>query len=182
MEISIKRPLFIGCHPDDNIIGCGGILSRLSQSSDEFHCYTFSCNNESRKTEWEKGMKGHVAYSGGEWHDDRKIIDDRCIIVNVKGKGLVIVSGCSHAGIVNMIQHSIVLTSEKRVEAVIGGLHLSNASDSDIESTTNSIKEINPRMMVPTHCTGWKAQTHMQTILKQLSGVKTPVFLICSIY
>ena len=56
MEISIKRPLFIGCHPDDNIIGCGGILSRLSKSGDEFHCYTFSCNNDSRRKEWETAM------------------------------------------------------------------------------------------------------------------------------
>jgi len=56
MEINIKRPVFIGAHPDDNIIGCGGILSRLSQSSDEFHCYTFSCNNDSRRIEWETAM------------------------------------------------------------------------------------------------------------------------------
>ena len=57
MEISIKRPVFLGAHPDDNIIGCGGILSRLSQSGNEFHCYTFSCNNDSRRSEWEKAMK-----------------------------------------------------------------------------------------------------------------------------
>ena len=56
MEISIKRPLFLGAHPDDNIIGCGGILSRLSQSGDEFHCYTFSCNTDSRRREWKKAM------------------------------------------------------------------------------------------------------------------------------
>jgi len=56
MEISIKRPLFLGVHPDDNIIGCGGILSRLSKSGDEFHCYTFSCNNDLRRIEWEKAM------------------------------------------------------------------------------------------------------------------------------
>lgn len=56
MEINIKRPLFLGAHPDDNIIGCGGILSRLSQSCKEFHCYTFSCNNDSRRIEWETAM------------------------------------------------------------------------------------------------------------------------------
>jgi len=56
MEINIKRPVFIGAHPDDNLIGCGGILSRLSQSGDEFHCYTFSCNNESRRIDWENAM------------------------------------------------------------------------------------------------------------------------------
>lgn len=56
MEISIKRPLFLGAHPDDNIIGCGGILSRLSQCKDEFHCYTLSCNNDTRKKEWETAM------------------------------------------------------------------------------------------------------------------------------
>lgn len=56
MEICIERPLFLGAHPDDNLIGCGGILSRLSQTGKEFHCYTLSYNNEARRKEWHTAM------------------------------------------------------------------------------------------------------------------------------
>lgn len=66
MEISIKRPLFLGTHPDDNCIGAGGIMSRLRDS--EFHCYTFSCNNELREYEWNMAMNYLGPTSSGLLH------------------------------------------------------------------------------------------------------------------
>ena len=120
-----------------------------------------------RITQWETGFKGHIASVDGVWQDDHEIIDDQCLIVNVKGKGLVILSGCSHAGIVNITNYSLELTSENKIEAVIGGLHLIGAKDSKIENTVASMKKIKPSMIVPTHCTGWKAQRHMENVLKQ---------------
>ena len=58
-------------------------------------------------------------------------------------------------------------TGENKIEAVIGGIHLIGAKDSKIESTVASMKKIKPSMIVPTHCTGWKAQRHMENVLKQ---------------
>jgi len=54
MKLSFDRPVFLGAHPDDNCIGAGGIMSRLRGS--EFHCYTFSCNNQLREFEWVTAM------------------------------------------------------------------------------------------------------------------------------
>ncbi|MHA1480656.1 MAG: MBL fold metallo-hydrolase [Candidatus Thorarchaeota archaeon] len=120
-----------------------------------------------RTTQWETGFKGHIALVDGAWQDDHEIIDDQCLIVNVKGKGVVIISGCSHAGIVNMTNYRLELTGENKVEAVIGGFHLGGAKESVLEKTVESMKKINPSMIVPTHCTGWKAQRHMENVLKQ---------------
>lgn len=120
-----------------------------------------------RNTQWETGFKGHIALVDDAWQDDHEIIDDQCLIVRVKGKGLVIFSGCSHAGIVNMTNYSLELTGEKKVEAVIGGLHLVGAKEPKIKSTVESMRKLNPTMIVPTHCTGWKAQRHMENVLKQ---------------
>jgi len=52
-----ERPVFLGAHADDNIIGCGGLLSRLKRLHKEFYCYTFSHNNTARKREWISAMK-----------------------------------------------------------------------------------------------------------------------------
>lgn len=82
MEINIKRPVFLGAHPDDNCIGAGGIMSRLMGS--EFHCYTFSRDNQERASEWEKAMnylnptsRGLFSIKGDSFPDNRYEIRDR---------------------------------------------------------------------------------------------------------
>ena len=77
-----------------------------------------------RVTEFEKGFPIHFVRSAGGWEPDPMIWDDQSVIVNVKDKGLVIVSGCSHAGAVNVLRNAQRLTGEKRVAGLIGGFHL----------------------------------------------------------
>ena len=120
------------------ILEAGGrIISERSASTilDD----TFLISGEiPRETDWEKGMKGALAFSQNGWQDDHEIIDDRCLVVNVRNKGLVVLSGCSHAGIVNMVKHCIRLTSESKIAAIIGGFHLGNSSEDVIDATTES--------------------------------------------
>jgi 7,8-dihydropterin-6-yl-methyl-4-(beta-D-ribofuranosyl)aminobenzene 5'-phosphate synthase len=75
----------------------------------------------------------------------------------VKGKGLVVLSGCAHAGIVNTIRHCQKLTGVDRLHAVIGGFHLIDSSWDAIELTIAEIKAMSPDWIVPTHCTGFEA-------------------------
>ena len=56
MNLEFERPVFLGAHPDDNCIGCGGLLSRLKEEERDFFCYTFTCLNEKRETEWYDAM------------------------------------------------------------------------------------------------------------------------------
>ena len=74
-----------------------------------------------RKTSFEKGFSKHRVFSEGRWRPDPWIRDDRAIIINVKRKGLVIVSGCAHAGIVNTTLYAQHITGVKRLHAIMGG-------------------------------------------------------------
>jgi len=83
-----------------------------------------------RSTEFETGFPIHYARSDAGWEPDPMIWDDQNVIVNVSGKGLVIVSGCSHAGAVNVMRNAQRLTGVQRVAGFIGGFHLTGGSSS----------------------------------------------------
>lgn len=75
-----------------------------------------------------------------------------------KDKGLVVLTGCGHAGAINTIRQAQELTGVQKVHAVIGGFHLSGALfEPIIAPTVTALKELNPALIVPAHCTGWKA-------------------------
>ncbi len=87
-------------------------------------------------------------------------MDDQCAILNVRDKGLVIVTGCGHAGIVNTIRNAQALTGVQQVYAVVGGFHLSGRLfERIIPDTVAALQQIGPRYLMPGHCTGWVA-TH----------------------
>ena len=114
----------------------------------------------SRTTEFEKGFPIHYANRHDHWEPDPLIMDDQCAIINVKEKGLVIITGCGHSGIINTIRNAKQITGIDKVYAVIGGFHLSGAAfEHIIPVTIAALKEINPRYVMPGHCTGWRA-TH----------------------
>jgi 7,8-dihydropterin-6-yl-methyl-4-(beta-D-ribofuranosyl)aminobenzene 5'-phosphate synthase len=80
--------------------------------------------------------------------------------VNLKGKGLVVLSGCSHSGAINVLRQVQRLTGEDRVHTFVGGMHLSGRIfEPIIPRTLDELAAIAPRWLVPGHCTGWKA-TH----------------------
>jgi 7,8-dihydropterin-6-yl-methyl-4-(beta-D-ribofuranosyl)aminobenzene 5'-phosphate synthase len=111
-----------------------------------------------RVTEFEKGFPIHFARSAGGWQPDPMIWDDQSVIVNVKDKGLVIVSGCSHAGAVNVLRNAQRLTGERRVAGLIGGFHLTGGIfEPIIQPTVEAISAANVARVLPAHCTGWKA-------------------------
>jgi 7,8-dihydropterin-6-yl-methyl-4-(beta-D-ribofuranosyl)aminobenzene 5'-phosphate synthase len=114
-----------------------------------------------RTTDFEKGMTPHMARTAdGGWEPDPLIWDDQNVVVNVRDRGLVVVSGCSHAGAVNVLRHARGLTGESRVAAFVGGFHLSGGLfEPIIPPTVAALREMGVGMMVPSHCTGWRA-TH----------------------
>lgn len=110
-----------------------------------------------RVTDFEKGMPGTEAQINGEWVKD-PLPDDRGAAVQVKNKGLVVIGGCSHAGVINTVKHAQKVTGVPKVHAVLGGFHLTGpVMEPVIDPTIRAMKEIGPDYIVPTHCTGWKA-------------------------
>jgi 7,8-dihydropterin-6-yl-methyl-4-(beta-D-ribofuranosyl)aminobenzene 5'-phosphate synthase len=111
-----------------------------------------------RLTAFERGFPIHYAHIEAEWEPDPMIWDDQNLIVNVRDKGLVIVSGCSHAGAVNVLRNAQRLTGEKRVAGLIGGLHLTGGIfEPIIKPTVDALAKADIERLLPAHCTGWKA-------------------------
>jgi 7,8-dihydropterin-6-yl-methyl-4-(beta-D-ribofuranosyl)aminobenzene 5'-phosphate synthase len=130
-----------------------------------------------RRTEFEKGMlKARYEEGGAEKFDPLE--DDSAVVAHVKGKGLVVVSGCSHSGIVNTVTYARQVTGVDAVFAVMGGFHLTGADfEPIIGRTTEALKALRPRYIVPTHCTGRKASMHIERampdqFLLNMSGTK----------
>jgi 7,8-dihydropterin-6-yl-methyl-4-(beta-D-ribofuranosyl)aminobenzene 5'-phosphate synthase len=85
-------------------------------------------------------------------------MDDQALIANVRDKGLVVLTGCGHAGVINILQHAQRLTGEQRIAAVIGGFHLGGPLfEPRIAPTISALKALAPAMVVPGHCSGFKA-------------------------
>ena len=111
-----------------------------------------------RTTAFEQGFPIHHAQTKAGWEPDPMIWDDQNLIVNVEGKGLVVVSGCSHAGAVNVLRNAQRLTGEKRIAGFIGGLHLTGGLfEPIIEPTVDAFAAAGIHRLLPAHCTGWKA-------------------------
>lgn len=111
-----------------------------------------------RATEFEIGFRGHESLRDGAWRPDPLILDDQALVLSLGERGLVIVSGCGHAGIVNTVRYARRLTGTEAVAAVIGGFHLSGPMfEPIIEPTVEALAEMSPSLLVPAHCTGWKA-------------------------
>jgi 7,8-dihydropterin-6-yl-methyl-4-(beta-D-ribofuranosyl)aminobenzene 5'-phosphate synthase len=113
-----------------------------------------------RTTSFEQGFPVHQALRDGEWQPDPFIYDDQALVTNVRGRGLVVITGCGHAGVINTILHARKLTGVERVYAVIGGFHLATSPlETVVWPTIEALVGLRPEVVVPTHCTGWRA-TH----------------------
>ncbi len=107
-----------------------------------------------RRTAFEKGMPNAFRREKGEKIQD-PLEDDSAVVMNLAGKGLVVVSGCAHAGIVNTVLHAREVTGVDRIHVIMGGFHLSGPIMAGaLDSTAAAIRDLAPDHVVPTHCTG----------------------------
>ena len=110
-----------------------------------------------RRSFEQAGTPPSRAYREGDQFRRDLLDDDQAIAINVRGKGLVVLSGCAHSGIVNTVHHAMEISGVDGVHAILGGFHLAPAKDHEIERTIDEIVELQPAMVVPSHCTGFKA-------------------------
>jgi len=122
-----------------------------------------------RTTDFELGMPpAHQAWTGSTWQHDPWIEDDQALVVNVRGRGLVVLTGCGHAGAINIVRHAQRLTGVPTLLALVGGLHLGGpAFEPVVPPTVDALVELDPALVVPGHCTGWRAQREIGTALPQ---------------
>jgi len=108
-----------------------------------------------RTTAFEK-VRGFWTIQNGRLIED-KMLDDLSLIIDVENKGLIVVAGCAHSGIINIIKHAQNITGNSKVYAVLGGFHLIDADAKKIQATVDELERVNPKFVGPCHCTGKKA-------------------------
>jgi 7,8-dihydropterin-6-yl-methyl-4-(beta-D-ribofuranosyl)aminobenzene 5'-phosphate synthase len=119
--------------------------------------YILALGEIPRVNDFEKGMPSAYYEKGGKILKDH-IMDDKGIVLDIKDKGLVVITGCGHAGIINTLRHAQRVTGVERIYSVIGGFHLiGNIGEAIIKRTIEEMKKIDPEVIVPCHCTGLKA-------------------------
>lgn len=121
-----------------------------------------------RVSEFEKGFPLQVAQTHDGWEPDTWIWDDQAVVCNLRDKGLVVLSSCSHAGVINVLKHAQRLTGVDKIHAFVGGLHLTGGLfEPIIPLTIAGLQTIGPTYVVPGHCTGWKAMHEVARSLPQ---------------
>jgi 7,8-dihydropterin-6-yl-methyl-4-(beta-D-ribofuranosyl)aminobenzene 5'-phosphate synthase len=115
-----------------------------------------------RTTGYEPGFPPQQAWMADGWQPDPLVLDDQAMIVNVAGRGLVVITGCGHAGVVNIARYARRLTGGPPLYALLGGFHLSGpAFEPLIPRVLDDLAAMGPGVLVPAHCTGWRAQHAM---------------------
>jgi 7,8-dihydropterin-6-yl-methyl-4-(beta-D-ribofuranosyl)aminobenzene 5'-phosphate synthase len=110
-----------------------------------------------RKSFEQAGMPSSLAYREGHEFIRDSLDDDQAIVIHVRDKGLVVLTGCAHSGVVNTIRYAREISGVDRVFAILGGFHLGRAKENEIERTIDEIVSMMPEMVVPSHCTGFRA-------------------------
>jgi 7,8-dihydropterin-6-yl-methyl-4-(beta-D-ribofuranosyl)aminobenzene 5'-phosphate synthase len=111
-----------------------------------------------RTNDYEPGFPLQEVLHNGSWSDDPLVLDDQALVVHVRDKGLVVMTGCGHAGVVNTVSYAQRLTGVEQVHAIIGGFHLNGPLfEPLIPLVCAAFEKFAPNVIVPTHCTGWRA-------------------------
>ncbi|KAJ6133513.1 hypothetical protein N7471_008728 [Penicillium samsonianum] len=158
----------------EEIGSAGAVVDKRSEPHTVLDDFFLISGEIPRVTPYETGLKNAVQYDPDEndWFSDEIIVDERSLICNLKGKGLVVFTGCSHAGVVNTTKHAVELTGGSvPVHAVVGGFHLASSDADQIQITVADLKRLDPAVLMPGHCSGWRAKFAIE---KHMPGSLVP--------
>ena len=131
-----------------------------------------------RTNDYETGWPAHHAYRDDVLEPDPLVCDDQGLVINLKGKGLVVLSGCGHAGIINTVSHAQAITGVRQVHAVIGGFHLGPTYFHDrIQPVVDALVALEPAIISPAHCVGYLAtnaiyQSRPESFVQNMVGTR----------
>jgi len=112
-----------------------------------------------RVTSFESGLPGQYrkTLDGKGWELDELVRDERFLAVEVAGKGIIVFTACSHAGVVNVLKHAKTCFGDAKLYAVMGGLHLVGMNERIIPETVEAMRAFDLSVIAVGHCTGWRA-------------------------
>jgi 7,8-dihydropterin-6-yl-methyl-4-(beta-D-ribofuranosyl)aminobenzene 5'-phosphate synthase len=146
----------IGALKKENVEGLGLVKITEVKTPTPIVQGAYLAGRVEQVTDYEKIPPAFVKKRGDEYVPE-DFIGEQAIVFNAKGKGLVVLSGCAHRGIVNTVKHAQRITGTEKVHLVLGGFHLTGAKPELVQKTIADIKAIRPDYIVPTHCTGYEA-------------------------
>jgi len=162
MVLPGREPLEVPTTSRRALEGAGFEIIEERQPSFLFGSSVLITGEVARTTGYEPGMPQQQAWTGTAWEPDPLVLDEQALIVNVAGKGLVVVTGCGHAGVVNIARYAGRLTGGQPLYALLGGFHLNGpVFEPLIPRVLDDLAAMSPGVLVPAHCTGWRAQHAM---------------------
>jgi 7,8-dihydropterin-6-yl-methyl-4-(beta-D-ribofuranosyl)aminobenzene 5'-phosphate synthase len=147
-----------------DIEAAGGLLF-LTRDPLELMPGLVTTGEVARATDFEEVGIALYTLHEGELQSD-PMSDDISVVASVKEKGLVIITGCSHAGIVNIVKQAVRITGTDKVHGILGGFHLIDAPDTRIRKTAQALQEFDPDWVYAGHCTGFRAQVELFQLFK----------------
>lgn len=185
-KAGLVEPLIVDLHPDrpdqrgimlpsgvmvllpeepafEAISASGGNIARNADAHALCDGYFFGSGAIPRVTEYETGLDGHYTFRGEAAAPDPLIMDERYLAAHVRGRGISVLSACSHAGIVNACLSAQSKFPNVPIDVVLGGYHLAGkVMEQRIEATIEDLKtRVAPRVVAPGHCTGWRAKARL---------------------
>ncbi len=147
----------------DDIEQAGGEIVSGDESHPLCDGFFFASGAIERVTDYETGLVGHHSFYGEDGEADPLIMDERFVAACVQGRGVTVLSACSHAGIVNVCLGTKALFPDTPIDVVLGGYHLAGKTmEPRIEPTVRDLEaRISPRLVAPGHCTGWRAKARL---------------------
>ena len=163
-----------------SISGAGGAVTKSDQPHTVLENFFLVSGEIPRVTPYEHGLRFGMRYNASTdaWTPDTEIRDERFLMCKLKGKGVVMFTGCSHAGVVNASTHAAELGRLGKAAplyAVMGGFHLADAQPEQIEATARDLKGLGAKVLLAGHCTGWRAKFEIQRVFE--AGVLVPSFV-----
>jgi 7,8-dihydropterin-6-yl-methyl-4-(beta-D-ribofuranosyl)aminobenzene 5'-phosphate synthase len=144
-----------------SVSDAGGRIALHAEAHVVCEGFFFGSGQIDRVTSYETGLAGHHSFRGGRAEPDPLILDERFLAARVRGRGVTVLSACSHAGVVNACLAAKRSFDDAAIDLVLGGYHLAGkAMEERISATVRDLGErIRPRVVAPGHCTGWRAKT-----------------------
>lgn len=164
--------------PSPELLGEAGAEPIVTTEPADLFDGLFHVSGEiARVTPFEVGLPGHVRRGddGKRWDPDPLLIDERFLAADVAGKGLVIFSACSHAGIVNVLNQARADFPDRPLHAAIGGFHLAGGNEAIIPQTIAAMKPFALSVIAAGHCTGWRAQAALAAAFGEMVLAPTAV-------
>ncbi|QIW99306.1 hypothetical protein AMS68_004824 [Peltaster fructicola] len=202
VDLHPDRPAFRGFQPPghaivsfeadptfEDIEKAGGVVQTRDQPHVVLENMFLVSGEIPRGTPYEQGLKFGMRFEDGVWRPDEAMKDERLLMCKLKGmlktvlqdryllladKGLVVFTGCAHAGVVNSARYAVDLGQGTPLYAVVGGFHLADAQPEVIDDTVRDLEALEPQLLLPGHCTGWRAKFALQS---KMPGRIVPCFV-----